>query len=133
MVASAMPPTKKKPPARADLGAPVDGWFAKQPAALRPIVDTLRALIDQTIPKATSSVKWGNAFYELDGAIICAISAHKAHVNLILSGTPDTFVDPKGRLTGAGKTGRHLKLTSLDELPKADVVKWLKASVRARG
>lgn len=133
MVASAMPPTKKKPPTRADLGAPVDSWFSKQPAALRPIGDALRALIDQTIPKATSSVKWGNAFYELDGGIVCAISAHKAHVNLILSGPPDIFADPKGRLTGEGKTGRHLKLTALDQLPKADVVKWLKAAAKARG
>jgi hypothetical protein len=44
-------------------------------------------------------------FYTLDGGMMCAIGAHKAHVNLILSGPPGAFDDPEGRLTGDGKTG----------------------------
>jgi hypothetical protein len=47
--------------------------------------------------------------------------AHKAHVNLILSGPTGTYEDPDARLTGTGKTGRHLKLSTLDELPRAAV------------
>jgi hypothetical protein len=45
-------------------------------------------------------------------------------VNLILSGPPGTFEDPERRLTGEGKPGRHLKLTSLDELPRDAVRGW---------
>lgn len=116
---------------RKDLGAPVDGFFARQPAHLEPITDALRKLVAEAAPRATSSIKWGMPFYELDGVMLCAIGAHKKHVNLILPGSYD---DPDGLLEGEGKTGKHLKITSLDELPRAQVKKWLKAAAkRARG
>lgn len=119
----------KKYAKRADLGKPIDGFFARQPAPLRSILEELRTLIEEAAPGATSSIKWGMPFYELDGAMMCALGAHKSHVNLILSGPPGSFADPKGRLTGEGKTGKHLKLTKLEELPRAEVKGWLKKAV----
>lgn len=131
-------PAKKKPTAkkatptrpapRADLGAPIDGFFEKQPPALRAILDTLRALVRDAAPDAESAIKWGMPFFSIGGAMMCALGAHKAHVNLILWGPPDAFDDPDGRLAGDGKTGRHLKLTKLDELPRASVRTWLRAA-----
>jgi hypothetical protein len=59
---------------------------------------------------------------------MCALAGFKAHVNLILSGPPGTFADPDGILEGDGKTGRHLKLRSLDELPRAAVRGWLRTA-----
>jgi hypothetical protein len=115
---------------RADLGAPVDGFFARQPPALRPITDALRTLIAAVVPTAAASIKWGMPFYTLDGGMMCAIGAHRAHVNLILSGPPDSFDDPEGRLTGDGKTGKHLKLHSLDDLPKAAARRWIATAAR---
>jgi hypothetical protein len=65
--------------------------------------------------------------------MMCAITAHKAHVNLVLSGPPGTFADPDDRLVGDGKTGRHLKLETLADLPRAQVLAWLRtAAARAR-
>ena len=117
--------------ARKDLGAPVDGFFAKQPPHLKPITDALRRLVEEAAPKATSSIKWGMPFYELDGEMMCAIGAHKKHVNLILPGAYD---DPDGLLEGEGKTGKHLKLTSAEDMPRAQIKKWLKvAAKRASG
>jgi hypothetical protein len=59
--------------------------------------------------------------------------ARSEHINLILSGTPETFVDPKGLLEGDGKTGRRLQLAPGDAIPTADVKAWLKAAaIRAR-
>jgi hypothetical protein len=50
------------------------------------------------------------------------------------SGSPGAFADPGGRLAGEGKTGRHLKLTSLEELPREAVRGWLRAAASlARG
>ena len=118
----------KKPAARADLGAPIDGFFTKQPPAIRAICDALRALIDSVVPHAESSLKWGMPFYTLNGQMMCALGAHKAHVNLILSGPQEAFVDPKGRLEGTGKTGRHLKVTDVKDLPKAEIRAWLKTA-----
>src|SRR5215831_11189756 len=42
----------RRPAPRADLGAPVDGFFAKQPAHLRPVLDNMRALIEEAAPDA---------------------------------------------------------------------------------
>jgi hypothetical protein len=132
------PPPKARaasaqPPPRADLGAPIDGFFSKQPPHIRPILDELRKLVEAIAPDATSSIKWGMPFYTIGGATMCALGAHKAHVNLILSGPPGTYADPGGLLAPEGKTGRHLKLTTLDELPRGAVRGWLRtAAERAR-
>jgi hypothetical protein len=111
---------------RADLGAPIDGFFAQRPPEQRPLLEALRAIIEDAAPDATSAIKWGNPFYTVGGVMMCALTAHKAHVNVVLAGPPGTFADPEGRLTGDGKTGRHLKLTSLAELPRTALRAWVR-------
>jgi hypothetical protein len=134
--AAKKPAAAKKPPAmkrmapRADFGAPIDGFFEKQPAHLRPILEELRAMIEREVPEAEASIKWGMPFFSLGGAMMCALGGHKSHVNLILSGPPDAFDDPDDRLTGEGKTGRHLKLARLDDLPRAAVRGWLRTAAK---
>ena len=123
-------PAVKAAPRRADFGAPIDAFFAKQPPAMREIVDALRAMIEDAAPNAAASLKWGQPFFAVDGTMLCAIGAHKAHVNLILSGPPGTYADPDARLVGAGKTGKHLKLTSVDDLPRAQVRRWLATAAK---
>ena len=118
---------------RADLGAPVDGFFTMQPPPLRAILEQLRQLVEEAAPEATSSIKWGMPFYLVRDQTICALAGFRGHVNLILAGPPGTFPDPDGLLEGDGKTGRHLKLRSLDELPRSTVQGWLRiAAERAR-
>ncbi len=132
-------PAAKKPAvtrvgARADFGARIDDFFAKQPAHLRAILEELRQLVEEVAPEAASSIKWGMPFYTVNGAMMCALTAHQAHVNLVLAGPPDEYPDPEGRLMGEGKSGRHLKLTSRDDLPRAAVRGWLRtAKELARG
>ena len=131
----AAPPARKVPP-RADFGAPIEGFFAEQPAHLRAILEELRKLVDEAAPDATSSLKWGMPFYTLGTSMksmMCALAAFKEHVNLILSGPPGSFPDPKGLLEGDGKTGKHLTLRTLEDLPRAAVRAWLRtAAERAR-
>ena len=113
---------------RADLGQPIAGFVSGQPAQLRAILEELQQLIEEVAPDVQSSLKWGMPFYTLEGTMMCATSAHKSHVNLILSGPPEVFVDPEGRLSGEGKTGRHLKLTTVEELPRAAIRSWLQTA-----
>jgi hypothetical protein len=115
---------------RADFGAPVEGFFAKQPPNLRAILEELRKLVLEAAPDATSSLKWGMPVYAIDGTIMCVLGGHKSHVNLVLSGPPGTYADPAGRLTGEGKTGRRLSLTTLAELPRAEVRAWLRTAAK---
>ena len=66
--------------------------------------------------------------FTLNGHMMCTLGGHKSHVNLILVGPPDGFTDPAGLLEGAGKGGRHLKLRSLDDLPRTAVRAWLRVA-----
>ncbi len=61
--------------------------------------------------------------------MICALTAHKAHVNLILAGPADAFADPEHRLTGTSASGRHLKLTDVSQIPRESVREWLRTAV----
>jgi hypothetical protein len=92
---------------------------------LRAILDELLALILEAAPDAQSSIKWGNAFFTLDGRMMCALTAHKAHVNLVLSGPAETFSDTEHRLTGTTEAGRHLRLTDVSEIPRDAVLNWV--------
>jgi hypothetical protein len=113
---------------RADFGAPIDGFFAKQPPELRAILQALRELVERAAPDATASLKWGMPVYTIGRTMMCALGGHKKHVNLVLAGPPGAFVDPGGKLTGGGKTGRHLTLRHIDELPHAAVRGWLRTA-----
>jgi hypothetical protein len=60
--------------------------------------------------------------------MVCGLGGHKAHVNLILAGPKGTFADPQKLLSGEGKTGQHLTLRSMADLPRESVRKWLRAA-----
>jgi hypothetical protein len=114
--------------ARADLGQPIDGYFARHPEPLRAVLEALGALVAEAVPDASSAIKWGMPTYSLGGKMFCSLGGHKEHVNLVLWAPPDAFADPEGRLTGEGTTGRHLRLTSLEELPRESVLDWVRTS-----
>ncbi len=113
---------------RADYGAPIDGFFAKQPPHLRAILDVLRALVEKEVPEATASLKWGMPNFAIGKSMVCAMAGFKSHVNLILMGPPEIFDDPDGRLEGGAKGGRHIKLRAVDEVPRDAVRRWVRAA-----
>jgi len=125
--------TKKAGPSRpvarrADFGAPVDGFIAKQSPERRALLEKLRQLVQTVAPDAEGALKWGMPMFTVDGRMMCGLGAHKAHVNLIFAGRPELFVDPERRLEGEGKTGRRLVLRQLSDLPERAVRSWLKAA-----
>jgi hypothetical protein len=128
--APASAPARAMPARRADYGAPIEGFFAKQPPHLRVILDTLRGVIQEAAPDATASLKWGMPNFAIGRSMMCALAGFKSHVNLIVAGPPDAFAAPRGLLEGDGKTGRHLKLRSLDELPHDEVRRWVRAAAK---
>ena len=113
---------------RKDLGTPIDGAIEKSPH--RALLEALRAMIEAAAPEAVSQIKWGMPNFSIDGKMMCALGAHKHHVNLILAGPPKIFVDPDHLLEGEATTGRHMKLRSIGDLPRAQIKKWLAAAAK---
>lgn len=83
-------------------------------------VHALCALVREASPDATETVQlgWKSVSYSRGGVMkgsICSIGPHKDWVNLqFLQGT--SLEDPGGLLEGAGKTMRHVKVRSVDEM-----------------
>jgi hypothetical protein len=115
---------------RADFGAPIDGFFAKQAPNLRPILEALRKIVEEGVPDATASIKWGMPNYSIGRTMVCAMAGFKSHVNLIVAGPPEIFTDPEGLLEGGGTTGRHLKLRTIEELPREAARRWVSAAAQ---
>jgi len=112
----------------------VSWTIARQPAELSRILAALRKLVEEAAPDAKSSLKWGMPVFSIGTRMMCALGAHKSHVNLVLVGPPGGFADPQHRLEGNSRGGRHLKLRSLDDLPRESVRRWVRVSAKhARG
>ena len=117
-----------RPGSRADFGAPIDSFFRKQPPHLRAALEELRRLVEAAAPDARSALKWGMPCFTVAGRMMCMLGGHRAHVNLVLVGPQETFADPHGLLAGSSRGGRHLKVRSLDEIPRARVRAWVRAA-----
>ncbi len=116
---------------RADFGKPIEPYFEQLPPEKRAPLERLRALVEETVPSAQSSLKWGAPFYTLDGKMLCALGALKNEVALSFFGPPEVFKDPKGQLEGKSNSYRVLKVKDGSEIDTASVKRWLKAAAAA--
>ena len=122
-----------KPAPRADFGKPIDGFLAKQPPTLRAIVEALRAMIEEAAPTAQASAQVGHAVLHRrrhdDGRGRRAQGARESDP----SWPGRTYDDPDGLLVGEGTTGKHMKLASVDQIPKDTVRGWLETAAKRVG
>ena len=126
------PPTKAMP-ARKDLGAPTGPYYEAQPREKRVLLLKLRALVEQTVPDAKSTIKWGVPFYTRDGKNLCAIAAFKEHVGITFFASPSVLADPGKKLEGGSKSMRMLKVRTEKDIDAASIRRWLRAIVAANG
>jgi hypothetical protein len=114
---------------RGDFGKPIDSFFNKQPEPQRSILTELRKLVEAAAPDASSAIKWGMPTFQINGKMFVTLGSHKSHVNLIMWGPAGAHHDPDKRLS-SGKMGSHIKLTTLDELPRDQIRGWLQTSAQ---
>lgn len=88
------------------------------------LVLKLRKLILATVPDLVEGVSWGNLSYQTQKKrYVCAISPHKAHVNLHFWRGRE-MQDPENLLQGTGKKLMHVKIEKLGDINE-DAVKAL--------
>lgn len=104
-----------------EYAANIGGWQAEAIAAIRQIVR-------EAAPKATESVKWAQPVYEENGPFAW-IKAYKTYVNFgFWRGSQIT--DPKRLLVGDGDRMRHVKITSLADLNKPALKRFVREAAR---
>jgi hypothetical protein len=121
--------TGKASPAKAAEGdRPVFAYIASLPQPQRRIAERIDALAAAQLSDLRRAVKWGMAYYGVDGGWCFSSGAFVGHVKLMF--IRGTALEPEPPLTpiGMGKSTRGVELASVDDLDERLVASWMKQS-----
>ncbi|MHA1110215.1 MAG: DUF1801 domain-containing protein [Promethearchaeota archaeon] len=97
-------------------------YIEKQPSPQKEICMRVREIILQTLPETEENLKWGTPVY-CENKIY--IGSFKKQVNLGFQ-IKEIPADEVASLEGTGKTMRHIKIHTLDEIDEEKIVKFIK-------
>lgn len=103
-------------------------YIAALPSPQKEICQSLRDMILSRFPQMTEEFKWNFPAYYYVGKRICLVSAFKQHVTLELFYGAQ-LRDMQGRVVGAGKNTRHIKLRSFEDVDSNYFVDLLQQSI----
>jgi len=93
---------------------------------LQPIVRRVDELIRETIPDLQYAIKWKKAYYGVpDQGWIVEVVAYDVSVNVVFLGGADFDSPPP---LGEGDRSRYIKVTSVEEVEKPEMRKWIAAA-----
>ena len=99
--------TGKASPAKAAEGdEPVFAYIASLPQPQRGVAERIDALAAKTVPNLRRAVKWGMAYYGLDGGWCFASGAFVGHVKLMFIRGTELEPEPPVTPVGMGKSTR---------------------------
>src|SRR4051812_30838665 len=103
-------------------------YIASLPSPQKEICQTLRELILENFPQMREEFKWNYPAYYYNGKRICITGGFKEHANIELFYGAH-LRDAQGRIAGAGKNTRHIKIRSLEEIDRDYFVDLLRQSI----
>lgn len=106
--------------------APVFAYIASLPEPQRAMAERIDALAARTLPGLQRAVKWGMAYYGVDGGWCFSSGAFVGHLKLMFIYGTDLKPEPPVTPVGMGKATRGVELTSLKELDEGQVAAWMK-------
>ena len=109
----------------ADGDAPVFAYIASLPQPQRGIAERIDALAARTLPGLRRAVKWGMAYYGVDGGWCFTSGTFVGHVKVMF--IRGTSLEPEPPVTpiGMGKQTRGVELASVDELDEPQIASWI--------
>ena len=114
-------------PAKAAEGdTPVFDYISSLPQPQSGIAERIDALAAKTLPGLQRSVKWGMAYYGVDGGWCFACSAFVGHVKLMFIRGTDLKPEPPVTPVAMGKATRGVELASVQDLDERQVAAWMK-------
>jgi hypothetical protein len=119
--------TGKASPAKAAEGdEPVFAYIASLPEPQRSIAERIDALAAAQLSDLRRAVKWGMAYYGVDGGWCFSSGAFVGHVKLMFIRGTELEPEPPVTPIGMGKSTRGLELTLVDDLDDRLVASWMK-------
>jgi hypothetical protein len=105
--------------------APVFAYIASLAQPQRAIAERIDALAARTLPGLKRAVKWGMAYYGVDGGWCFTSGAFVGHVKVMFIKGTDLRPAPPVTPIAMGKATRGIELASLDELDESQLAAWM--------
>ena len=109
----------------ADGDAPVFAYIASLPQPQRAIAERIDALASRTMPGLRRAVKWGMAYYGVEGGWCFASGAFVGHVKLMFIRGTEMKPEPPVTPIGMGRNARGVELAALDDLDERQLASWM--------
>lgn len=117
----------KASPAKAAVGdKPVFTYIASLPQPQRAIAERIDALATKTLPGLQRAIKWGMAYYGVDGGWCFACGAFQGHVKVMFIRGTDLKPEPPVTPVAMGKATRGVEPASLAQLDEKQLAAWMK-------
>ena len=110
----------------ADGDAPVFAYIASLPQPQRGSAERIDALAARTLPGLRRAVKWGMAYYGVDGGWCFASGAFVGHVKVMFIRGTELEPEPPVMPIGMGKQTRGVELASVDDLDEPQIASWMR-------
>ena len=116
----------KASPAKAAEGdKPVFAYIESLPEPQKSIAKQVDALAAKAVPDLQRAVKWGMAYYGVQGGWCFSSGAFVGHLKLMFIRGNELQPEPPVTPIGMGKATRGVELTAMDELDKKQVLSWM--------
>ena len=105
---------------------PVFAYIASLPQPQRGIAERIDALAAKTLPNLKRSVKWGMAYYGVDGGWCFSCGAFVGHVKVMFIRGTELEPQPPVVPIGMGKSTRGIEPASVKDLDERQLASWMK-------
>ena len=100
----------------------VDDYILKQKSPQKEILQVVRTIFHKTLPGCEEKLAWGVVTFA-GGKFYLAAMKDRVHVGFAITGLNK---DEVGLFEGTGKTMRHLKINSIEEIDEKHLAKVIK-------
>ena len=105
---------------------PVFAYIASLPQPQRGIAEAVDALASKCLPDIRRAVKWGMAYYGVDGGWCFSSGAFVGRLKLMFIRGTEIQPEPPVTPIGMGKATRGVELASLEDLDERQLASWMK-------